>query len=93
MEYLTPHTPEWFSAFEADNPAQAASTKQIVALAQRIDVCSDCGSQPAEDYKIEGAQFSANVGATIRLCEDCRGIRNNAYGESFTCLGLEGDRD
>ena len=84
--HLTPHTPEWFSALEACNPAQAAITKQIVALAGRADVCSVCGDDSAKDYKLVGVQFGPNTAATIRLCDDCRQIRSKMHGESFSLL-------
>ena len=83
MEYLTPHTAEWFAALEACNPAQAAMTKQIIGLAGREDACSACGDDPASDYKVEGVQFNPKIGATIRLCDDCRKIRTSVQGEKL----------
>lgn len=78
MKYLTPHTPEWFSALDSCNRAQAAATKQILTMAGRDDVCSVCGDDPASDYKVVGVKFSTDIGATIRLCDDCRTIRSNS---------------
>ena len=83
MTYLTPHTAEWFSALESSNPNQAAMTRQIISSAGRSDVCSVCGDTPATDYKVVGAQFSTAIGASIRLCDDCREIRRSSMVESY----------
>lgn len=86
MKHLMPHTPEWFVALKASNPSQAITTKQILAAAGESDVCSICGDKPAKDYKVANAQFSPTIGATIRLCDDCRRIRTKTQGESFSPL-------
>jgi len=83
MNYLTPHTAEWFAALESCNAAQAAAAKQIIKLAGRTDVCSVCGDEPATDYKVVGMQFTPSTGATTRLCDDCREVRRTMYVESF----------
>lgn len=86
MRYLTPHTPEWFTALELCNQEQASATRQVVQLAKGVDVCSICGDRPTIDYKIVGTQFASGTGATIRLCDDCREVRRSVYGESFIRL-------
>jgi hypothetical protein len=83
MNYLIPHTTEWFDALESCNPQQAAMTRQIVDLAGRTDVCPVCGDFPALDYKVVGASFTPQIGATIRLCDDCREIRRSTEVESY----------
>jgi hypothetical protein len=85
MKLLTPHTAEWFAALEACNSQQADMTRYAIGLAKRDDVCSVCGTAPASDYKVAGVQFSKDIGATIRLCNDCKGIRTGA-GEKFEKL-------
>ena len=84
--YPRPHSPEWFRALDASNPTQAAHTRQIIASAGRDDVCSVCGDDPAEDYKVIGSSFSAKAVASIRLCGDCREIRIEMHGEQFAPL-------
>jgi hypothetical protein len=86
MDYLKPHTNEWFKAVNSINPAQAAMTKQIIGHAGKAEVCSVCGDEPASDYKVSGALFSPTIGATIRLCDDCRSIRQMTEGESYAPL-------
>jgi hypothetical protein len=86
MTYLTPHTNEWFIALESFDGKQAAMTKQILGLAGRNDVCSVCGDEPASNYKVADRQFSPTVGATIRLCDDCREIRSSSMSESYIKL-------
>jgi hypothetical protein len=85
MKFLTPHTAEWFAALESCNPQQAAMTRQIIGLAKRDDACSVCGDDPASDYKVTGVQFSKDIGATTRLCDDCQGIRAS-QGEKLVKL-------
>ncbi len=80
---LKPHSPEWFAALEGTNPAQAAQTRRILSLAKRDDVCSICGDHSAADYELAG---KSEQPTTLRLCDDCRGIRQNAYGEKFSPL-------
>ncbi len=82
-QFMKPHSPEWFSALEEINPLQAAQTRQILSLAGRDDVCSICGDEEATDYKLTSEQTTSGVVSTLRLCEDCLGIRRNMYGEQF----------
>src|SRR5580658_6589345 len=86
MNYLTPHTDEWFNTLESCDSSQATITRQVVLLAGRSDVCSVCGDSPASDYKIIGQHFSPEIGATIRLCHDCKEIRRVTQVESYTKL-------
>ena len=78
---LKPHSPAWFAALSKQNPQQAQHTRRIVELAGSAEVCSVCGDDPAQDYRVA----SANSGAidTIRLCDDCRAIRLN-MGDATT---------
>ncbi len=73
--HLTPHTREWFAALEGFNPQQARHTRAILTAAGRDDVCSVCGDDPAVDYQIIFPTPQPQSVATIRLCDDCRLIR------------------
>jgi hypothetical protein len=84
--YPKPHSPDWFRALEAFNPAQAATIKQIVDLAGRVDVCSMCGDDPANDYQLVGEHLERDAVATVRLCDDCRLLRESMYAEKFVPL-------
>ncbi|HXP23761.1 MAG TPA: hypothetical protein VN807_06450 [Candidatus Sulfotelmatobacter sp.] len=81
--YLKPHSPEWFAALEAFEPAQALATRRILEFAGQADVCSVCGDDPARDYKLVGASFPENAVATIRLCDDCLNIRTGTMSERY----------
>jgi hypothetical protein len=83
MKHLKPHTEAWFDALESCNPQQAAMTRQILQLAGQPDACSVCGEHGGHDYKVTGTNFSREIGATIRLCGDCREIRTRTQGESY----------
>lgn len=82
-QYHRPHSDEWFQALEAYNPVQAEVTRQTISAAGRNDICSICGEQPAIDYQITGEDLDADAVATIRLCDDCREIREKMCQEQF----------
>lgn len=82
---LKPHSRAWFDALSAFNARQAAHTRQIVQMASHIQVCSVCGDEPASDYHLDGHDLPRLAVPTLRLCEDCLGIRQ-AQGEPFMPL-------
>jgi hypothetical protein len=82
---LRPHSPEWFSAMDQWDPVKAAMTRFVVGKAGRDDVCSVCGDDPASDYRLEKALRPAGGPDTLRLCDDCVGIRRN-MGEHFEAI-------
>lgn len=82
----TPHSPEWFQALGVLAPQQAAMTANVLKLAGSSDVCSVCGDRPAVDYTVTGVFFPDGSPATLRLCRDCRRIREDR-GEQYTELG------
>jgi hypothetical protein len=82
---LRPHTPEWFKALEVWNPAQAEHTRTVIRAAGGPDVCSVCGDDPAEDYRLEEAYRPAGGVDTLRLCDDCLKIKRD-MGEPFVRL-------
>jgi len=86
MSYLTPHSKEWFDALNRINPEQAAATKKIISLARSAEVCGVCGDDPAHDYEVVGVAFAAWIPATIRLCGDCKSIREDIHGEQFISI-------
>jgi hypothetical protein len=49
----------------------------IVEDAERNDVCSICGDDPAQDYRLEEPFQSAGGVDTLKLCEDCFEIRRD----------------
>ncbi|MGN6739117.1 YiiX/YebB-like N1pC/P60 family cysteine hydrolase [Dyella sp.] len=82
---LVPHTDEWFAALSRWNPAQAKMTRFVLEDAGRKDVCSVCGDNPAEDYRLDEGHRPAGGVDTLRLCDDCLQIRR-ASGEPFMPL-------
>jgi hypothetical protein len=80
--YPKPHSSEWFKALEAFDIVQAAHSRKIIDLAGKTDVCTICGDDPASDYKLVHPKPHKDAVATIRLCDDCRLIREQ-NGESF----------
>lgn len=84
--YPTPNSPEWLAALDAFNPVQAGFTRQILKSADRNDVCSICGDDPAQDFKLVDEELPINAVASIRLCEDCRRVRREMHGEKYEPL-------
>jgi hypothetical protein len=82
--FIEPHAPEWFAALERQDPQQAAQTRQIVSMAGRLDVCSVCGDDPAPVYRLVAPVPPAAHPGTMRLCNDCAGIRKSMHGETYT---------
>ena len=81
--YLRPHSNEWFAALEKFDQHQAEHTRQIIRLAGSSEVCSVCGDKPASDYQILKASVPKDSVPTIRLCDDCRDVRQALHGEDF----------
>ncbi len=88
-KYFTPHSNEWFVALAKINPQQVALTKQVIELAGTAEVCSVCGDNPAHDYEVANAKFDQHTIATIRLCDDCRSIRQETQGEKYLPISQE----
>lgn len=81
-EYPKPHSDEWFRALNKSNPMQAAATRQILDLAGNEEVCGVCGDDPAADYQVT----PSGPPHTMRVCDDCRSIREKMHGEQFQPL-------
>ncbi|VIO70474.1 hypothetical protein CI1B_31280 [Bradyrhizobium ivorense] len=83
--FHVPHTSEWFATLHQWDPVQAAQTKFVVDDAGREDVCSICGDDPADDYRLAKPFRPAGTTGTLRLCDDCLEIRR-AMGEPYEKL-------
>lgn len=75
MEEIEPHTAYWWSAVDRVEPRLAALSRLVVASEGSVEVCTSCGDQPASAYRlVNGAETMPGV-PSLRLCEDCIGIR------------------
>jgi hypothetical protein len=83
---LIPHTPEWFAALSGWNQHQAAMTRMILDQSESDAVCSVCGDDPTKDYRLVGPGIPYGVVCTLRLCNDCWGIRAGMHAESLALL-------
>ncbi len=72
---LQPHSSEWFEHLLLTNTQQAMHTGAIIAAAGREDICSICGDEPAPPHRLADGEW------TMRLCDDCVGIRRMMFGE------------
>lgn len=86
MPYFIPHSENWFEALECVNPQQAEITRRVISLTGDSDVCSICGDAAVSDYEVVGVSFAADMPATIRLCSDCKSIRQKMHGEQFKLI-------
>ncbi len=84
---LAPHTEEWFAALVTWNPTQAEQTRFVVGQMGSNAVCSVCGDDPVQDYRLVGPEVPDGTICTLRLCNDCWRIRSDMYGESLALLG------
>ena len=82
---LTPHTPEWFTALETWNPVQAKMARITIEAAGQVDVCSICGDDPANDYRLAEELRPPGGADTLRLCDDCLEIRGKS-GDHFVSI-------
>lgn len=75
MEEIEPHTPYWWSVIDRVEPQLAALSRHAVVSEGGTDVCTSCGDQPASRYRVvNGAETMPGV-PSLRLCDDCIGIR------------------
>src|SRR5581483_11631015 len=72
-----PNSPAWLDAMENWNPLNAEITREIVRLAGRADVCSVCGDEECQDYRLLEPDASPCPVKTMRLCSDCARIRED----------------
>jgi hypothetical protein len=79
--YLKAYTSEWFEALMRTNASPAMHTAAIITAADREDVHSICGDQPARDYRLVAVNLTPP--GTLRLCDDCLKVRKDVYGEVF----------
>ena len=77
-----PHSAEWFKVLGGFDRHQADHTRAIIKAAGSDKVCSICGDEPAADYELVVPVPAARAVSAIRLCDDCRMIREQS-GESY----------
>ena len=75
MEEIEPHTPYWWSVIDCVEPRLAALSRHAGVSEGSTEVCTSCGNQPASPYRVvNGAETMPGV-PSLRLCDDCIGIR------------------
>lgn len=80
---LRPHTPDWFANLELWNPLQAMMTREAIAASKgETEICSICADDPAADYRLAEEQRGMGAVDTLRLCDDCLGVRRGS-GEKY----------
>lgn len=87
LSYIEPHTEQWFTALEAEQPAIAKQIRQLLLTAGRTDACSLCGAVPAFDYWIIARPTDPTPVPTIRICEHCIGVRECVYQQRLVRIG------
>ena len=79
---LKPHTDEWFTAFEAQSPTQAAMVRGTVEQ-NSIWGCSICGEQPSQVCSPRSFEGPFSLMA-LRLCAECHEIRQSEFDERWS---------
>jgi hypothetical protein len=75
MEQIEPHGPLWYSIVDNVNPTVGAMARASTASAGAEHVCSVCGEDPSQRYRLaSGSQTLPGV-PSLRLCGDCFAIR------------------
>lgn len=80
-DLLVPHTEEWLAVLSRQNPQQAKLARVIREASGEPDGCTVCGDVPARNYKLANGVRQPDTVLTMRLCDDCRGIRKAMHGE------------
>ena len=84
--YPSPHSAERFAVLDAFNSVQVVHTRKTVKSVGCADVWSVCGDGPAKDFKIAAKSLPAEAVASIRLRDECRGIRSSMNGGVYEAL-------
>lgn len=81
LERIEPHSERWFGIVEKVEPRLAAIARMSIHRQKSVKVCSSCGD-PAQDYMLmNSADFMPGV-PSLRLCDECLGIRRG-FGEKY----------
>lgn len=75
MEEIEPHTQYWWSVVDRVEPQLGALSRQNVSSMGSNEVCSSCGDEPAYQYRVVNGAESLPGVPSLRLCDDCLGIR------------------
>jgi len=93
MEEIEPHTPYWWSVIDRVEPQLAALSRHAVISEGSINVCTSCGDEPASPYRVvNGAETMPGV-PSLRLCDDCIGIRRGMGNALVPFLSRPTKRD
>jgi hypothetical protein len=85
--YIEPHTEQWFTALEAEEPGVARQIRELLLSAGRADACSLCGSVPARDYWVVARPTDPTPVPTLRVCEQCVSVREGVYQQRLIPVG------
>lgn len=84
IERVIPHSELWFSIVDRVEPNLGAIARASIAAAGTADACSSCGD-PAKDFRLVNIAEAMPGVPSLRLCDDCVGIRRS-FGEQLEPL-------
>jgi len=58
----------------------------MVGTAGTPNCCSVCGDADVAAYEVVGQKWAVNAPVTMRLCDDCKGIRTGQFGENYRAI-------
>lgn len=83
--YPTPHSEAWFEELLRRDPRRFGQTRAIIDIAGGdTEICGICGDKPAFDYRLTKPKWWK--GWPMRLCPDCREIREHQWEEPLAIL-------
>jgi len=85
MERIEPHSELWFSMIDRVAPPLGVCARAAIKSRKSIHVCSSCGDEPVNDYRIVNAGEAMHSVPSLRLCDDCCSIRSD-LGEKLELL-------
>lgn len=85
MERIEPHSDSWFLIVDRVEPQLGQIARISIQNEQSVKVCSSCGDQPTQDYRIVNADDAMPSVPSLRLCSDCENIRRG-FGERLEVI-------
>ena len=80
------YSPNWFQALHARDPGFSYDLKVRLMISRTPEICTVCNGHSHRDYAI----MAENCLSPVRLCNPCRAIYRDAFGEHAVVPFLSG---
>lgn len=85
MERVEPHSDLWLSIVDRVEPKLGMLARIAIESEQSLEICSSCGDEPVNDYRIANSASAMSGVLSLRFCDDCHAIRLS-FGEKLEPL-------